>query len=70
MQISDIENHAPLGKSDHFVITFKYHCYHQTDFNSLRRQLLSNWTEKFMIQNQSKSVDELWSSFKSEIHEI
>ena len=37
----------------------------------MRRQLvLSNWTEKFMIQNQSKSVDELWMSFKSEIHEI
>ena len=70
MQVSDIENHAPLGKSDHCVITFKYHCYHKTDFNSLRRQLLSNWTEKFMIQNQSKSVDGLWSPFKSEIHEI
>ena len=37
----------------------------------MRRQLvLSNWTEKFMIQNQSKSVDELWNSFKVEIHEI
>ena len=37
----------------------------------MRRQLvLSNWIEKFVIQNQSKSVDELWSSFKSDIHEI
>ena len=37
----------------------------------MRGQLvLSNWTEKFVIQNQSKSVDELWSSFKSDIHEI
>ena len=37
----------------------------------MRRQLvLSKWTEKFIIQNQSKSVDELWNSFKSEIHEI
>ena len=25
MQVSDIEYHAPLGKSDHCVITFKYH---------------------------------------------
>ena len=83
MQVSDIEYHAPLGKSDHCVITFKYHCYldysqpkeryvyHKTDFNSMRRQLvLSNWTETFMIQNRSKSVDELRNSFKSEIHEI
>ena len=37
----------------------------------MRRQLiLSNWTEKFMTQNQSKSVDELWNSPKSQIHEI
>ena len=83
MQASDIEYHAPLGKSDHCVINFKYHCYldysqrkercvyHKTGFNSMRRQLvLSKWTEKFIIQNQSKSVDELWDSFKSEIHEI
>ena len=26
--------------------------------------------KKFMLQNHSKSVDELWNSFKSEIHEI
>ena len=45
--------------------------YHKTDFSLMRRQLvLSNWTKKFMIQNQSKSVDELWNSLKSEIHEI
>ena len=37
----------------------------------MRRQLvLSNWTEKFMIQNQNKSVEELWDFFKSEIHGI
>ena len=83
MQVSDIEYHAPLGKSGCCIITFKYHCYldssqlkgkyvyHKTDFNSMRRQLiLSNWTEKFMTQNQSKSVDELWNSPKSQIHEI
>ena len=83
MQLSDIGYHAPLGKSDHCVITFKHYCYlgysqpkeryvyHKTHFNSMSRQLLlSNWTEKFIIQNQSKSVDELWNSFKSAMHEI
>ena len=83
MQLSDIGYHAPLGKSDHCVITFKHYCYlgysqpteryvyHKTHFNSMSRQLvLSNWTEKFIIQNQSNSVDELWNSFKSAIHEI
>ena len=83
MQVLDIECHAPSSKSNHCIITFKYHCYldysqlkeryvyRKTDFNSMRRQLVSsNWTEKFMIQNQSKSVDELWNCFKSEIREI
>ena len=82
-QVSDIEYHAPLGKSDHCVITFKHHCYldysqpkeryiyHNADFYSMRRKLvLSNSTGKFMIQNQSQSVEELWNSFKSEIYEI
>ena len=37
----------------------------------MRRQLvLYNWTEKIMIQNQSKSFEKLWNSFKSEIHDI
>ena len=55
---------------DHFKPK-KTHVYHKTDFNSIRRQLLlSNWTENLMIQNQSKSVEELWNSFKSEIYEI
>ena len=83
IQVSDIEYYAPIGKSDHCVINFKYHwyldysqlkqryVYYKTYFNLMRIQLaLSNWTEKFMIQNQSKSVEELWNSFKSEIHEI
>ena len=81
MQVSDIEYHAPLGKSDHCIFIFKYHCYldhsqpkercHKTDFNSMRRQLvLTNSTKKFMIQIQSNSGDELWNSFQSEIHEI
>ena len=27
MQVSEIVHHAPLGKSDHSVITFDFHCY-------------------------------------------
>ena len=27
MQVSDVSHHSPLGKSDHSVITFNYHCY-------------------------------------------
>ena len=27
MQVSDIQHHSPLGKSDHSVVSFKFHCY-------------------------------------------
>ena len=27
MQVSGVSHHSPLGKSDHSVITFNYHCY-------------------------------------------
>ena len=44
---------------------------YKTGFHTIRKQLvLSNLTEELMIQNQIKSVDELWNFFKSEIHEL
>ena len=27
VKVLDIECHAPLNKSDHCIVTFKYHCY-------------------------------------------
>ena len=27
MQVSEISHHAPVGKSDHGLITFDFHCY-------------------------------------------
>ena len=52
MQLSEIANHAPLGKSDHIVITFKFNCYLdysnpkeryvyvKADFHSMRNHLI------------------------------
>ena len=52
MQVSDVEYHPPIGKSDHCVISLNtFNCYfdyfqpkeryvyHKTDFNSTRKQL-------------------------------
>ena len=60
MQVSDIEHHSPLGKSDHNVITFKFHCYldcakpkakyvyGKADFDAMRRNLVdTNWEEQY-----------------------
>ena len=38
MQISDISHHAPLGKSDHDIITFKFHSY--LDFSKSKERFI------------------------------
>ena len=61
MQVSNAVHHSPLGKSDHSVITFNYHCYldfskpkicynyHKADYDGMNSELeTSNWTETFM----------------------
>ena len=60
MQVLEIVHHAPLGKSDHRVITFDFHCYldftTQKDkysfanggYESMRSELLnSKWKENY-----------------------
>ena len=62
MQISDIEYSAPLGKSDHSVISFKYPCYldfskpkvifnyEKGDFYGMRNNLIaSKWAGEIFI---------------------
>ena len=72
LQVSDIVHHAPLGKSDYSVITFKYHCYldftkpkkcydyHKADFDAMISDLeSSNWLETFMHESRNKGSEEL-----------
>ena len=40
MQISDIYHHAPIGKSDHDVISFKFHAY--IDFTKPNQRYVYN----------------------------
>ena len=83
MQVSDIEYHAPLDKSDHCVITFQYHCYldysqpkeryiyQKADYDGMKNHLeLTNWSEEFLTTSKDKSVDDIWNSFKSKIIEL
>ena len=48
MQVSDIVHHAPLGNSDHSVISFKFHS-HQTERMIL---LWESWFSSHQNQNQ------------------
>ena len=83
LQVSDVVHHAPLGKSDHSVITFNYHCYldfskpkkfyqyHKADFEGMIKELEStNWKEEFMVEAKDKSPEELWNLLKRKLIEL
>ena len=83
MRISDISRHAPLGKSDHDIITFKFHSYmnfskskerfiyDRADFRAMRNQLIeTNWSEKYLLSGQNKTVEESWRTIKSKLIDL
>ena len=72
MQVSDVSHHSPLGKSDHSVITFNYHCYldcakptdrynyRKANFNGMKQHLEnSNWNCNFVENAKNKAVEEV-----------
>jgi hypothetical protein len=78
MQVSNIEYHAPLGKSDHSIITFNYNCYmdnastskkylyDKADYATIKIHLLQqNWKELFnTATSRNKYIEYLWQLFK------
>ena len=69
MQVSNLKHKAPLGKSDHDVMIFNYHCYlnyakpkekflfDKGDFNSMRSKLdEEGWNENF-VTTASRLID-------------
>ena len=85
LQVSGIQYHPPLGKSDHSVILFDYHCYldfskpeetyiyKKGDYDAMRDELRkSNWIPSFMtsIDTAGQSIEESWNSLKTEIHRL
>ena len=84
MQISNLEFHAPLGKSDHSMISFNFICYtdyqkphkrfayHKGDYEAMRNHLDSiTWTENFLKNHEAVSnVEKIWISFKLMLHEL
>ena len=83
LQVSEVVHHAPLGKSDHSVITFNYHCYldfskpricyqyHKADFESMKRDLEStNWKQTFLMEGRNKDPETLWNTLKAKLLEL
>ena len=59
MQVSDIAHHAPLGKSDHSVITFKFNCY--LDYTKPKERYSYDKAD-FQARRQKNSTHRRWMS--------
>lgn len=83
MQVSGISHLAPLGKSDHDVVIFDYHCYldyskkkkkfmfNKADYEKMRNKLtLENWSNNFVNSMKEKPVEMIWHSIKSKTLEL
>ena len=82
-QVSDLEYLAPLGKSDHSVLSFTFDCYiHQeispgrynftkANFGTMRETLEeSDWVTIYQRLTQTMSVEESWSVLKNKMVEL
>ena len=81
-QVSEIQHFSPIGKSDHDVITFNYHCYldfgkpkevyvySKGDYASMRSELDKiDWQKWFREQNFN-AVEECWAAIKKKLLEL
>ena len=83
MQISEVVHHAPLGKSEHNVICFKFNCYldyskpkeryryGKAYFEATRMHMTEpNWKEQYVATADNKTAEELWTSVTSKLMDL
>ena len=83
MQISDICHHAPIGKSDHDVISFNFHAYldftkpmeryvyDRADYEAMKKHLNDvRWKEEYLQSGQNKTIEELWNALKLKLMDL
>ena len=81
--VPELNYNAPLGKSDHSILSFNFNCYFtynspnkryrydQTDFTSIKEELdVTNWLANFVKIADSLSVQECWEKFKQKILDL
>ena len=79
-QIAEISHKAPLGKSDHSVITLKFQCYldyskpkkkylhHKADWKGMEEDLeTSQWAEKLTTSLKDDTSEAVWREIKSKL---
>ena len=81
MQVSGVEHHPSLGKSEHNVITYIFHCYldyakpkakyGKAGLDAMRRNLLDkNCEEEYIKDNADTSVEDTWQYLKSKLTDL
>ena len=85
LQVSEINHGAPLGKSDHDVLSFRFQCYvdfsrkkerysfERGDYAAMRNsESMRIWQEEFLnlADNTERTPEELWYSLKSHLHQM
>ena len=79
-QVSDVVNCAPLGKSDHSVITFKFQCYidyskpkeryvyAKADWKGMIEELVTEgWADNFIASLSGRLSEDVWMAVKSKL---
>lgn len=82
-QVSNLSYLAPLGKSDHSVLTFTFECYlepesedvnynyHKVDFEAMKGHLeKSDWITEFLSQAENANVNDCWKMFRDKLLEL
>ena len=83
MQISELKHLSPLGKSDHIMISFDFHCYldysspkisfqyQKGDYTGMREALeQSNWLNEFKALAVKKDIEILWDNMKGKLKDL
>ena len=83
MQVSDIKHLAPIGKSDHNVITFNFngyvdyskpkdtYNYSKGNYDGMRSELEgTNWCDEYVVKSGERDVEENWSILKAKLLEL
>ena len=85
LQVSEVCHNPPLGKSDHDVLTFNFHCYidytkqkerhvfERGDYSAMREsESLIKWREDFLnlAKKNGDNPEILWCSLKTKLHSL
>jgi hypothetical protein len=85
MQVSEVNHNPPIGKSDHDVLSFSFHCYvdftkkkeryifERGDYQAMKESdSIKTWREEFLktASNTHNNPETMWCSIKGQLHHL